>query len=257
MKKNILLVTLILTLLFTACGANEETMEKTTFTVGFDQDFPPMGFVDDNGDFAGFDLDLAAEVANRLGYELVLQPISWDAKDMELKSNNIDCVWNGFTINGREDAYTWTSPYMSNKQVLVVKEGSDIKTLADLSGTVVAVQSDSSAEAAFSERQDLVDTFADYIKTADYNTALMDLESGAVDAVAMDLIVAGYRIEKSGSAFTILDEALTAEDYGVGFVLGNESLRDEVQATLEAMAEDGKLKEISEAWFGEDITTIQ
>lgn len=257
MKKNLLIITLIVTLLFTACGAKEDASEQTTFTVGFDQDFPPMGFVNDDGDFDGFDLALAGEVAERLGYELVLQPISWDAKDMELKSKNIDCVWNGFTINGREDAYTWTTPYMSNKQVVVVKEGSSIQTLADLADMVVVVQSDSSAEAAFTERQDLVSTFADYIKAADYNTALMDLESGAVDAVAMDLIVAGYRIEKSGGAFVILDDALTSEDYGVGFMLGNESLRDEVQTTLNAMADDGTLAKISEEWFGEDITTIK
>ncbi|HHY37257.1 MAG TPA: amino acid ABC transporter substrate-binding protein [Firmicutes bacterium] len=238
----------------------EETAYNTVvpgkFIVGFDQNFPPMGFVGDDGQFTGFDLDLAAEVARRLGLELVLQPIAWDAKDMELASKNIDCVWNGFTINGREDKYTWTEPYMANNQVFVVMADSGIKTLADLAGKKVVVQMDSSAEAALADRPDLVETFGEYIKAADYETALMDLESGAVDAVAMDEIVANYKIEKRGANYYVLEEKLAAEDYGVGFLLGNTELRDVVQATLEEMAADGTLARISEEWFGKDVTTI-
>ena len=278
MGKKLLLVGLALLLMLSlaACSSNEpsevpggagETSEETTgeeiptvvegkFTVGFDQNFPPMGFVGDDGEFTGFDLDLAAEVAGRLGLELVLQPIAWDAKDMELSSKNIDCIWNGFTINGREDDYTWTVPYMSNKQVFVVKADSDITSFADLAGKTVVVQADSSAEAALADRQDLVDTFGDYIKAADYLSALMDLESGAVDAVAMDETVANYQIESREKDFVVLEESLAAEDYGVGFLLGNEALRDIVQTTLEEMAADGTMAEISEKWFGKDITTI-
>lgn len=236
-----------------ACG---NAKEAATFTVGFDQDFPPMGFVGDDGEFTGFDLDLAAEVATRLDKELVLQPIAWDSKDMELESKNIDCVWNGFTINGREDSYTWTDAYMANNQVFVVRADDSIATLADLADKVVAVQVDSSAEAALADEQALVESFADYIQIADYNTALMDLEAGAVDVVAMDEIVARYQIEKRGDNFSVLEEALSAEEYGVGFLLGNEELRDDVQKTLEEMAKDGKLEEISTQWFGKDITTI-
>ncbi|NLX90580.1 MAG: amino acid ABC transporter substrate-binding protein [Firmicutes bacterium] len=278
MGKKLLLVGLALLLMLSlaACSSNEpsevpggagETPEEATgneiptvvegkLTVGFDQNFPPMGFVGDDGEFTGFDLDLAAEVADRLGLELVLQPIAWDAKDMELSSKNIDCIWNGFTINGREDDYTWTVPYMSNKQVFVVKADSDITSFADLAGKTVVVQADSSAEAALADRQDLVDTFGDYIKAADYLSALMDLESGAVDAVAMDETVANYQIESREKDFVVLEESLAAEDYGVGFLLGNEALRDIVQTTLEEMAADGTMAEISEKWFGKDITTI-
>ena len=152
---------------------------------------------------------------------------------MELSSGNIDCIWNGFTINGRERiTYTWTEPYMANKQVFVVRADSGIKTLNDLKGKAVTVQVDSSAEAALKDRPDLVESFGDYIKTAEYNTALMDLESGAVDAVAMDEPVAIYQIEKRGSKFEILEEALAEEMYGVGFLLGNEELRDKVQKCL-------------------------
>ncbi len=232
------------------------TVAPGKFTVGFDQNFPPMGFVGDDGQFTGFDLDLAAEVADRLGLELVLQPIAWDAKDMELSTRNIDCVWNGFTINGREDKYTWTEPYMANNQVFVVKGDSEIKTLADLASKRVVVQMDSSAEAALADRPDLVETFGEYLTAADYESALMDLEAGAVDAVAMDEIVANYKTEKRGENLFVLDEKLAAEEYGVGFLLGNEELRDVVQATLEDMAADGTLARISNEWFGKDVTTI-
>jgi polar amino acid transport system substrate-binding protein len=257
MKKKISIVLIVMMVLMGAVAcSSEDATEKDTFTVGFDQDFPPMGFVDDDGEYTGFDLDLAAEVAGKLELELVLQPISWDAKDMELSSGNIDCIWNGFTINGREDDYTWTEAYMANEQVFVVKADSGIETLADLAGKVVVAQTDSSAEDALEEASELTATFGEYIKAADYNTALLDLESNAVDAVAMDSIVANYQIEKRGDNFIVLEEQLSAEEYGVGFLLGNEELRDKVQTALEEMAADGTLETISTNWFGKDITTI-
>ena len=227
-----------------------------TLTVGFDQDFPPMGFVGDNGEYTGFDLDLAKEVASRLGLEYKAQPVAWDSKDMELESGNIDCIWNGFTITGREDDYTWTTPYMANKQVFVVANDSDIKSQADLAGKVVEVQADSSAEAALKENQDLANTFGQLLTTPDYNTAFMDLEQGAVDAVAMDVIVAGYQIKQRNADFKILDDSLSEEEYGIGFKKGNTELRDKVQGALEEMAADGTLAKISDEWFGEDVTTI-
>ena len=230
--------------------------EGGTLIVGFDQDFPPMGFVGDDGEYTGFDLDLAKEVAKRLGLEYKAQPIAWDSKDMELESGNIDCIWNGFTITGREDDYTWTTPYMANKQVFVVANDSDIKSQADLAGKVVEVQADSSAEAALKENQDLANTFGQLLTTPDYNTAFMDLEQGAVDAVAMDVIVAGYQIKQRNADFKILDDSLSEEEYGVGFKKGNTELRDKVQGALEEMAADGTLAKISDEWFGEDVTTI-
>ena len=242
----------------TAGTTTAETAEAAggTLIVGFDQDFPPMGFVGDNGEYTGFDLNLAKEVASRLGLEYKAQPIAWDSKDMELESGNIDCIWNGFTITGREDDYTWTTPYMANKQVFVVANDSDIKSQADLAGKVVEVQADSSAEAALKENQDLANTFGQLLTTPDYNTAFMDLEQGAVDAVAMDVIVAGYQIKQRNADFKILDDFLSEEEYGVGFKKGNTELRDKVQGALEEMAADGTLAKISDEWFGEDVTTI-
>ena len=242
----------------TAGTTAAETAEAAggTLIVGFDQDFPPMGFVGDNGEYTGFDLDLAKEVASRLGLEYKAQPVAWDSKDMELESGNIDCIWNGFTITGREDDYTWTTPNMANKKVFVVANDSDIKSQADLAGKVVEVQADSSAEAALKENQDLANTFGQLLTTPDYNTAFMDLEQGAVDAVAMDVIVAGYQIKQRNADFKILDDSLSEEEYGVGFKKGNTELRDKVQGALEEMAADGTLAKIADEWFGEDVTTI-
>lgn len=233
-----------------------KTTDGGTLIVGFDQDFPPMGFVGDDGEYTGFDLELAQEVAKRLGLEYKAQPIAWDSKDMELESGNIDCIWNGFTMTGREDDYTWTEPYMANQQVFVVANDSDINSQADLAGKIVEVQADSSAEAALKEAPELTATFKELLTTADYNTAFMDLEQGAVDAIAMDVIVAGYQIQQRNADFKILDDSLSEEEYGVGFKKGNTELRDKVQSTLEEMAEDGTLQEVSEKWFSKDVTTI-
>ena len=231
---------------------------KTTFTVGFDQDFPPMGFVGDDGEFTGFDLELAAEAAKRMGKEIKYQPISWDAKDMELTSGNIDCIWNGFSIQGREDKYTWSKPYMKNDQVFVVKSDSSIDSIEDLAGKTVEVQTDSSAEAALKENSELANTFGKLQTVADYNTGFMDLEMGGVDAIAMDSVVANYQITKrGGNGFTVLDTPLSSEEYGVGFKLGNETLKNEVQKALEDMKADGTMKTISEKWFGKDVTTLE
>ena len=233
-----------------------KTTDGGTLIVGFDQDFPPMGFVGDDGEYTGFDLELAQEVAKRLGLEYKAQPIAWDSKDMELESGNIDCIWNGFTMTGREDDYTWTEPYMANQQVFVVANDSDINSQADLAGKIVEVQADSTAEAALKEAPELTATFKELLTTADYNTAFMDLEQGTVDAIAMDVIVAGYQIQQRNADFKILDDSLSEEEYGVGFKKGNTELRDKVQSTLEEMAEDGTLQEVSEKWFSKDVTTI-
>lgn len=227
------------------------------FTVGFDQEFPPMGFVGDDGQFTGFDLDLAKEVASRLGLEFVPQPINWDAKDMELDSGNIDCIWNGFTMQDREDDYTWVGPYMANNQVFVVTADSDIASKADLAGKAVEVQKDSSGLAALQDDAELSASFGSMTEVADYNTALMDLESGACDAVCMDSIVAGYQIKSSGKDMKILDDTLSAEEYGIGFKKGEDELAKAVYDTLMEMKDDGTIAKISNDWFGSDVFTLK
>ncbi len=229
----------------------DATEERTTFTVGFDAEFPPYGYMDDNGEYVGFDLDLAQEVCNRLGWELVKQPIDWDAKDMELSSGSIDCIWNGFTINGREDDYTWSVPYVDNSQVFVVAADSGITSKADLAGKTIGVQKDSSALAALEDEEnqenlDLAASFADLIQYSDYNMGFMDLESGAIDALAIDIGVANYQISSRGDKYAVLDENLSTEQYGIGFLKGNEELKDQVESTLMEMVDDGTFAKIAE-----------
>lgn len=228
--------------------------EGDTFTVGFDAEFPPYGFMDENGEYVGFDLSLAEEVCNRNGWELVKQPINWDSKDMELSSGSIDCIWNGFTINGRENDYTWSVPYIDNSQVFVVAASSQITGFDDLAGKNVGVQADSSALSALTSEEDneenlaLAASFANLTQYADYNTAFMDLESGALDAVAMDIGVAQYQLSSRNGEFVMLDELLATEQYGIGFLLGNTLLKDQVESTLLEMAADGTVDKIAEQW---------
>ena len=228
----------------------EETAERTQFIVGFDAEYPPYGYMDENGEYVGFDLDLAQEVCDRNGWELVKQPIDWNSKDMELNSGSIDCIWNGFTMTGREDEYTFSDPYVDNSIVFVVLTDSDIQTKDDLAGKVVVTQAGSSALTALTNEEDndenlaLAASFASLEQVADYNTAFMELESGLVDAIAVDIGVAQYQLTSRGDTFRQLEEPLSTEQYAIGFKLGNTELRDQVQATLNEMVEDGTFDEI-------------
>jgi polar amino acid transport system substrate-binding protein len=259
--RKITALTLFIALALSLClvgGCAKKADAGRTLTLGFDAEFPPYGYMGEDGTYTGFDIDMAKALCERLGWELKLVPINWDSKDMELESGTIDCIWNGFTINDREDQYTWTDAYMDNSQVFVVKADGGIADWAGLAGKIVAVQNESSAQAALEEEENaaLLATFAKLEKVADYNTAFMELDSGAVDAIAMDIGVARYQMEGREDSFKILDQALVAEQYGVGFLLGNTELRDEVQAELLKMAEDGTFAEISNQWFGYDVCIL-
>lgn len=227
--------------------ADAQTEAGRQFVVGFDAEFPPYGYKDDSGEYVGFDLDLAQEVCDRLGWTLVKQPIDWDAKDMELNSGAIDCIWNGFTMTGREDEYTFSKPYVDNSIVYVVRADSDIQTEADLAGKHVITQAGSSALSALQDesKADVVNSFASLDEIADYNTAFMNLEAGTNDAIAVDIGVAQYQLTTKADKFRMLEEPLSTEQYAIGFKKGNEELRDQVQATLDEMAEDGTLAEIA------------
>jgi polar amino acid transport system substrate-binding protein len=233
----------------TGCGGGSEAEapaeDKTTFTVGFDAEYPPYGYRTEDGDYAGFDLDLAAEVCARQGWELVKQPIDWNAKDMELNSGAIDCIWNGFTMNGREDSYLFSEPYVDNSIVYVVNADSDIQTEADLAGKYVITQAGSSALAALQDKADVVATFAALDEIADYNTAFMNLEAGTNDAIAVDIGVAQYQLQTKADKFRMLEEPLSTEQYAIGFRMDDTELRDTVQATLNEMVEDGTFMEIA------------
>ena len=238
----------------------ESSEEKTTFTVGFDAEYPPYGYMDENGEYTGFDLELAQAVCDLEGWELVKTPISWDSKDMELESGTIDCIWNGFTMNGREDDYTWSDPYVDNSQVMVVAENSGIETFDDLAGKVVGVQAASAALQLLQDEEGqkaLADTFGALQEFADYKSAFVELQAGSVQAVAMDIGVAQYQIKTRGEGFKIMDEKLNSEKYAIGFKLGNEELRDKVNADLQTLLADGTFDELAEKYELSDMVCLE
>ena len=231
----------------TEAAGTETAGNGKTFTVGFDASFPPYGY-QENGEYVGFDLDLAQEVCDRNGWEIVKTPIDWDAKNIELNGGSIDCIWNGFTMNGREDDYTWTSAYINNTQVFAVNKNSGIKKAADLAGKNVLVQADSSALAALQDEENtdikaLADSFGSLTQVPDYESALMELEAGSADAVAMDEGVALTK-QAQNDNIVILDDVISQEQYGIAFKKGNDELRDQVWSTLLEMEKDGTVDKI-------------
>ena len=229
-----------------------------TLTVGFDQSYPPYGFVGDDGEFTGFDLDLAKEVCERNGWELKLDPIDWDAKDALLNSGSINCIWNGFTMEGREDDYTFSEPYMLNEQVVVVKADSGIASHQDLAGKTVMTQVDSAALDVLQNEEEggqaaLAATFKELQTIGDYNNAFMQLESGMVDAVACNLSIAEYQIAAKPDVYKKL-EPLSTEHYAVGFKLGDDELAKTVSDTLKAMNEDGTVKQLCDKYAEYGLT---
>lgn len=266
MKKTlakILLATMAISVL-AGCGKKEEVPvkpeenpEAVEFKVGFDAEYPPFGYMDDNGEYTGFDLEMAKAVSEINGWKYVPVPINWDSKDMELEAGSISCIWNGFTMNGREDQYSWTKAYVDNSQVILTEEGSEIKTLADLAGKNVGVQAASSAlELLKGDKADLTATFGKLQEFADYNTAFVELQAGSIDAVAIDIGVAKYQIASRGEGYKILDEVIASENYGVGFKLGNNDLRDDVQNAMDKLAEDGTVAKLAEKYGIADMVCI-
>lgn len=235
----------------------DKVKDKGQFVMGLDDSFPPMGFRDENNEIAGFDVDTAKEVCSRLGLELVLQPIDWDTKEHELDTGKVDCIWNGFTINDeRKEKVLFSEPYMNNRQVLVVKGDATYSKLSDLEGKKLALQAGSSAADALSANEDFKSKLKQVVEFSENMTALMDLEKGGVDTVLMDEVVANYNITVKNADYKVLDEELALEEYGIGFRKDDAALMTKVQETLNEMAEDGKLAEISTKWIGKDITTV-
>lgn len=235
----------------------DKVREKGELVLGMDDSFPPMGFRDENNELAGFDVDVATEVCKRLGIKLVLQPIIWLTKEQELDAGKVDCLWNGFTMTPeRIEKLLFTVPYMKNRQVLVVKSDSALSKLKDFGGKKLALQAGSSAADALNASVDFKAKLKQVIEFDENLTALMDLETGGVDVLLMDEVVANYNIQAKKADVKVLDESLATEDYGIGFRKADNALMTKVQETLMAMAKDGKLAEISEKWFGKDVTIV-
>ena len=280
MKRRALCLLLIVMMIigFTACGKKDNEvnesgdnekkdesltyiMDKGKLILGLDDSFPPMGFRDDADKIVGFDIDLAEAVCEKLGVELVLQPIEWSAKEQELATKRIDCIWNGFSITEERLAnLTMSIPYMENTISMVVVNGSGIESKEDMAGKRLAVQGGSSAEETLNAdentefRESLGEVNGGF---KDYVTALMDLETGNSDAVLMDSVVANYMINEAGKDFVVLDDDLIAEEYAIGFRKGEEALAEAVNEALRECKADGTVEAIATIWFGSDITIIK
>ncbi len=234
--------------------------------LGLDKAFPPMGFVDTKtGELVGFDIDMAKEVCKRLGITLKLQPIDWENKTAELNNGNVDCLWNGFSKTAeREQQFNLSIPYMKNNQIILVKSGSSYKGLDSLKGKTIGVQSDSSAESALGDpaNASFKNSLKEIVKIDDYSKAVMEMQNGTIDAIAIDEVVARYYLTNNPGAYAILQDAsgkdvsLAVEDYVVGFRKNDTALREKIEGALREMAKDGTAAKISQKWFGKNVITI-
>lgn len=227
---------------------------KGTMVVGVDDQFPPMGFVGEDGEITGFDIELAKLVAEKLGVEAEIQPIDWSAKEMELNSGNIDVIWNGYTITAdRIKQVEFTKPYLQNEQVLVVAKDSPYQVKADLEGKTVGAQVESAGLEALRADTEFSDTFADLPEYDDYMAALLDVGSTRLDAIAMDRVVIAYIMSQQPDKFRVLDESLEDEYYGIGCAKGAVALREAIDQAMDELYEDGSIDALSTKWFGENI----
>jgi polar amino acid transport system substrate-binding protein len=259
MKKILFLSVVLLLVFLGGCTQTKEidSLEKVKengyIILGLDDTFAPMGFRDQNGDIVGFDIDLAKAVADKLGVELRLQPIAWDSKVLELNSGNIDMIWNGLTITEeREKQILFSQPYLNNRQIVLYKDGETMSSIEDLSGLKVGVQIESSGQEAL-ENNAIFNSLSEMVKFDSFSDALMDLESGRIDAIVIDEIMARYVVENGSYDVLISNVSLGNEEYGIGFRLSDQSLKDAINKILQELQEDGTFGQISIKWFGEDI----
>lgn len=266
----LLVLVLILSVFAVGCGGADETsadnaagdvdtsltdlQEKGTFVIGIDDAFPPMSFIGKDGELTGFDVELSTLVAEKLGVEAELQPIDWNAKEMELNGGNIDVIWSGYTIDAERIAEVeFTKPYLNNQQMLVVAQDSPYQTKADLEGKVVGAQADTSGLKALKEDPDLSTTAAEIPEYDDYLMALLDLGTSRLDAIAVDKILIGYVMSQEPGKYRLLDETLQNEYYGIGCAKGSVALREAIDKALDELYEDGTIEALSTKWFGENI----
>ena len=253
----IILLIALVGLMIYQTSKNQGT-DDNVLVLGMDDSFPPMGFRNENNELVGFDIDLATAVCEKLGMELEIQTISWAAKEQELDSGNIDCIWNGFGYTEeRAEAMTLSDIYITDESIFFVNSDSEFTTQEDLKNKKIGIQTGSAQEKALEESEfgNEVDEIVGY---SDYLTALMDLEAGNIDAVYMSKITGNYIINLQNKNFNTIEASdISSGETGVviAFKKGNEELKEKIESAISELKEEGTLKEISEKWFGEDITT--
>ena len=253
MKKFIaLLLAMMMVFALCACAASEDKADedaKQTFIMGIDPEYPPFSYLGDDGEYTGFDVEICKAACDLLGWDFQVFGVNWDEKLVQLDSNECDCVWSGMTIldSMTEAGYVISAPYYDNTQVIMVKEGSDIKSSEDLAGKTVAVQLGTSGEALLAEDGDLADlsaTFGELVTCNSFLSCFTELGGGSVDAVIVDQpVAASYAAENEG--FAILDEQLGAEQYGIAFRAGDEELCAQMESAVQQLVENGTYAEIA------------
>ncbi|MDT4824554.1 L-cystine-binding protein FliY [compost metagenome] len=263
MKKFAALLLVSSVALFAACGKNESaptaastgSAAASKIIVGLDDNFPPMGFRDTNNELVGFDIDMAKEASRRLGMTVEFKPIDWSAKEAELNGKRVDVLWNGLTITDeRKKNISFTAPYMTNHQIVIVGTNSPVKAKADLAGRIVGAQDGSSAVDAIKKEGQIAASLKELKTFGDNVTALMDLSAGRLDAIVVDEVVGRYLISKRAGEYRVLEENFGTEEYGVGVRKDDAELLGKLDQTLASMKQDGTAARIATQWFGADIT---
>ena len=257
MKKILaMILAMVMALSLAACGKTEQKDEKKddtaaakTFIMGIDAEYPPFSYIDENGEYTGFDVEVCKAACDLLGWDMQVFPVNWDQKLVQLDAKECDCIWSGMTVldSMKEAGYVLSAPYYDNTQVIMVKEGSDIKSSADLAGKVVAVQLGTSGEALLADGGDLADLAAtfDSLTTCDsFLKCFTELGGGAVDAVIVDKPVAVSYAEKN-QGFTVLDEGLGAEQYGIAFRGSDAELCEQIEGAVAQLVANGTYAEIA------------
>ena len=240
-------------LMITGCDKGEQAPAET-LTMGLDDTFAPMGFRDEKGDLIGFDVDLANEVAKRIGITMKFQPIDWTMKETELNAGNIDFIWNGYTITpARQEMVAFSKPYLENSQIIVTLSDSEINTKADLSGRNVAVQAESSALDAINAEPEVASTFGKLVEFSTNNEAFSDLEARRSDALVVDEVLARFYMKQNGPEnYKVLEEDFGDEEYGVGVRKSDTELLEKLNKALDEMKKDGTYDKIYTKWFSEN-----
>ena len=239
----------------------DKYQQQKSITVGFDNTFVPMGFEEKNGDYAGFDIELAQYVSKKLGITVHFQPIDWDMKETELQNGTIDAIWNGYSATDeRREKVAFTIPYMQNSQILVVKKTSGIHSVEDMKGKVLGAQNGSSGMLDFEEHPEVLKNRVkggDADQYQSVNEAIIDLKNDRIDALLIDRVYADYYLTTEGIAdeYDTIPSGFESESFAVGVRPADKKLLEALNQAFKELYQEGIFQQISQKWFGEDVAT--
>ena len=239
----------------------DKYQQQKSITVGFDNTFVPMGFEEKNGNYAGFDIELAKYVSKKLGIQVHFQPIDWDMKETELQNGTIDAIWNGYSATDeRREKVAFTIPYMQNTQILVVKKTSGIHSVEDMTGKVLGAQNGSSGMLDFEEHPEVLKNRVkggDADQYQSVNEAIIDLKNDRIDALLIDRVYADYYLTTEGIAdeYDTIPSGFESESFAVGVRPADKKLLEALNQAFKELYQEGIFQQISQKWFGEDVAT--